>query len=90
VSRRTRFTLICALLLAVPLPVIGATQQPIRIQVDMRDAPRNILHANMAFPVRPGALTLLYPKWLPGEHGPTGPITALAGIEMQADGRRIA
>jgi len=25
--------------------------------------------------VTPGALTLVYPKWLPGEHAPDGPIT---------------
>ncbi len=34
-------------------------------------------------------LTLVYPKWLPGEHGPTGPITDLVGLEFSAGGARL-
>ncbi len=37
-------------------------------------------------PVEPGPLTLLYPKYLPGEHGPTGPIADLAGLVITVDG----
>ncbi|HEY6051600.1 MAG TPA: M61 family peptidase, partial [Thermoanaerobaculia bacterium] len=44
---------------------------PIRLDVDARDVPRKILHASLVIPAAPGPLTLLYPKWLPGEHGPT-------------------
>src|SRR5262245_28744883 len=46
----------------------------ITLNVDATDTTRQILHATLTFPVRPGAFTLLYPKWIPGEHGPTGPI----------------
>jgi len=90
VSRANCFSAICVLLAMALLPAVAATAEPIRIQVDLTDAPRNILHADMSIPVQPGALTLLYPKWLPGEHGPTGPISDLAGIQMQADGAPIA
>src|SRR5262249_41907560 len=37
----------------------------------------------------PAALTLVMPKWIPGEHGPTGPITDLAGLRMEAGGAEI-
>jgi predicted metalloprotease with PDZ domain len=56
----------------------------------MTDAPRKILHARLAIPVRPGPLTLVYPKWIPGEHGPTGPIDNLAGIVFKANGQVLA
>jgi predicted metalloprotease with PDZ domain len=34
-------------------------------------------------------MTLLYPKWIPGEHGPTGPITDLAGLKITANGQTV-
>jgi len=67
---------------AVPLNAI-------RLNVDASDAPRRLLHATMQFPVKPGPMSLLYPKWIPGEHGPTGPIEDLAGIRMTANGKTI-
>ena len=35
---------------------------PISLSVDLRDAPRKLLHATEIIPVRPGAMTLAYPK----------------------------
>jgi predicted metalloprotease with PDZ domain len=40
-------------------------------------------------PVKAGPLTLLYPEWIPGEHGPTGPITDLVNIRITANGNSI-
>jgi predicted metalloprotease with PDZ domain len=40
-------------------------------------------------PAAPGKLTLVYPKWIPGEHAPTGPITDLVGLKMSAAGKPI-
>jgi predicted metalloprotease with PDZ domain len=34
-------------------------------------------------------MTLLYPKWIPGEHGPTGPIENLVGLEIKSGGQTI-
>ena len=34
--------------------------------------------------MKPGPLTLFYPQWIPGEHGPTGPIADLAGMRITA------
>lgn len=62
---------------------------PISLKVDATDAPRKILHAKLRIPARRGPLTLLYPKWLPGEHAPNGPITDLVGLKMSAAGKQL-
>src|SRR5205814_320831 len=54
-----------------------------------RDAPRRIFHSTISIPVGPGPLTLIYPKWIPGEHGPTGPIGDLAGLVITAKSQRL-
>ena len=59
------------------------------IRADLRAAPQGRLRATMIIPVSAGPLTLLYPKWIPGEHGPTGPITDLSGIEITGGGRPL-
>ena len=63
---------------------------PIHATVDVTDAPRKILHAVLSIPVQPGPLTLVYPQWIPGEHGPTGPIDNLAGLVISANGQQLA
>jgi predicted metalloprotease with PDZ domain len=61
-----------------------------KLRVDITDAPRHILHASMTIPAKPGPMTLLYPEWIPGEHGPTGPIVDLVGLKITAAGRTIS
>ncbi|GEM_PF-6971156 len=63
--------------------------RPIEIDVDASEVVRKILHARLTIPVTPGPLTLFYPKWIPGEHGPTGPIADLAGLKISAGGSAI-
>jgi predicted metalloprotease with PDZ domain len=63
---------------------------PISISVDLTDAPRKFLHAQLTIPVQPGPLTLVYPQWIPGEHGPTGPIDNFAGVTFSANGQTLA
>jgi predicted metalloprotease with PDZ domain len=67
-----------------------SAQQPVKIAVDLRDAARHLFHAQLVFPVQPGPLTLVYPKWIQGEHAPTGPIVDLVGLKMQAAGQEVA
>ncbi|HLY76107.1 MAG TPA: M61 family peptidase [Planctomycetota bacterium] len=62
----------------------------IEIQVDASDAARRIFHARLVIPCDPGPLTLLYPKWIPGEHGPTGPLADMAGFRIKAGGKTVA
>jgi len=54
-------------------------QAPITLRVDLRDAPRKLLHATETIPVHPGAMTLAYPKWIGNEHE-LGPIGQQAGL----------
>jgi predicted metalloprotease with PDZ domain len=68
------------------LPVARAAT-PIALHVDLRDAPRRLIHAQLEIPVTPGALTLEYPQWIPGDHRPTGPIDNLAGLVIRANGQ---
>ena len=63
---------------------------PIAISVDATHAPQRILHAKLEIPVRPGPLTLYYPKWMPADHSPDGPIPNVAGLKFSAGGKEIA
>lgn len=68
---------------------VAQTNGTERLKVDATDAPRNILHATVTIPVTPGPLTLVYPKWLPGNHRPTGPIQNLTGLHFSANGKEL-
>ena len=70
--------------------IAAAQNPPIHVTVDVTDAPRKILHASLSIPVQPGPLTLIYPKWNPGEHGPAGPIDNLAGIVIRANSNELS
>jgi predicted metalloprotease with PDZ domain len=61
----------------------------ITVAVDASDAPGKIFHSKLTMPVKPGPMTLLYPKWIPGEHSPTGPITDLTGLHITAAGQAV-
>ena len=50
------------------------------LAVDASDAPRKVFHARLIIPATPGDFVLLYPKWIPGEHGPSGPLVDTAGM----------
>jgi predicted metalloprotease with PDZ domain len=67
----------------------SAQTSPIKLDVDATDAPRYILHARLHIPAQAGPFILLYPKWLPGEHGPDGPITDLVGLKISAAGKTM-
>jgi len=63
--------------------------RPIQLEVDAREAPRHIYHSRLVIPAMPGPLTLVYPKWIAGEHAPSGPIADLTGLRFRAAGRAI-
>ena len=76
--------LVCAL--AAPAVLAGET---ISVKVDATKTPLKLLRIHLAMPVKPGPLTLYYPKWIPGEHGPEGPISNLTGLKFEANGKTI-
>jgi len=71
------------------IPSAFGQSNAIRLTADLREAPRRIFHASLELPVKPGPLTLLYPKWIPGEHAPDGPIADLVGLKLSANGKTI-
>jgi predicted metalloprotease with PDZ domain len=74
---------------APPQQPAEAKAAPILLEVDASEAPRKIYHARLTIPAEPGPITLYYPKWIPGTHGPSGPIADLAGLKMQASGQAV-
>ena len=80
---------------AVPRrPVIDARDMPypgvLTLEVDASDTRQGIFRVRETIPVvGPGTLTLRYPQWLPGNHGPTGPIEAVAGLTFSAGNRTL-
>ncbi len=67
-------------------PYVGA----IRLDVDATDIDRRIFRVHETIPVRPGApLVLLFPRWLPGNHGPGGRVDMLTGLTIRAGGTRV-
>ena len=81
---------VCACIFScLAISSFGSAAAPIQLSVDLTDAPRKLLHARLTIPVEPGPVTLVYPQWIPGEHGPTGPVGDLAGLVFTADGRTL-
>jgi predicted metalloprotease with PDZ domain len=66
-----------------------SAQNSTHLDVDLREAPKHIFHAKLTLPVKTGPLTLVYPKWIPGEHSPTGPVVDLVGLKITAAGKEI-
>jgi predicted metalloprotease with PDZ domain len=75
-----------ALLGLFSAPLRGADLQ---VELDAREVGRRILHAEMKVPVTGGAVTLVYPKWIPGEHGPNGPVNGIANLQVRAGGKTL-
>ena len=78
---------LCLLFLAVS--TFAATAPAITLAVDATTAPRKIFHASLKIPATAGDLTLYYPKWIPGEHAPDGPVVDLAGLFFKANGQTL-
>ncbi len=76
---------------AIPAPVDKPYVGPIQLEVTLADLTHRVVHVHEQIPVERGAkeMVLLYPQWIPGNHSPTGPISRLAGIVTQVDGKRV-
>jgi predicted metalloprotease with PDZ domain len=71
------------------VPSAAHAEEAILVTVDATRAQQKLLHTHLVIPVKPGPLTLYYPKWIPGEHGPDGPIANLTGLKFEAGGQAI-
>jgi predicted metalloprotease with PDZ domain len=86
--RRIRSVVFLASVLALAASAALA-QEAISVTVDATRTQQKLLRIELVVPVKPGPLTLYYPKWIPGEHGPDGPIANLTGLKFEADGKTI-
>jgi len=80
------FAVICIALAPGARAQSGRTVQ---LTVDASHAAQKILHVRMEMAVQPGPLILYYPKWIPGQHAPEGPIQYLTGLKFEAEGKTI-
>jgi predicted metalloprotease with PDZ domain len=82
---RTRVLLLAAWLLTCA----AAPAADLTVNVDARDVQRKHVHTDLALAVHGGPLTLVFPKWIPGEHGPTGPLETIIGLTIRAGGETL-
>src|SRR6185437_1209698 len=78
----------------LPPPIVAPQDTPypgtISLLADFTDTAHRVVQVHETIPVSGKELTLLYPQWIPGNHSPTGPIRAMAGLEITAHGQRVA
>jgi predicted metalloprotease with PDZ domain len=73
----------------VPPPQDTPYPGTIVIHVDASDTVQGTFRVHETIPVAAGAITLLYPQWIPGDHSPSGPISMLAGLRLSANGKPL-
>jgi len=74
---------------AAPGGAQAAAGGPLTLAVDLRDTTHRVFRVQENIPASPGHLVLHYPKWIPGEHGPTGPLDGVAGLTISAEGQAL-
>jgi predicted metalloprotease with PDZ domain len=74
----------------IPAPRDEPWPGTIQLAVDATDLDHRVLRVEQTLPIKsPGRLTLLYPRWLPGTHGPSADISALAGLVVRVGTQRL-
>ena len=71
--------------LAQPIPAPRDEPYPgtLRVEVDATDLDHKVFRVRETLAVKPGPLTLLFPRWIPGHHAPTEDVAKLAGLHMR-------
>ncbi|MES2128516.1 MAG: peptidase M61 [Pseudomonadota bacterium] len=87
----TVFTLLASLAFSALGATAGDQAYPgtIVLKVDATNLGQQIFRMRETIPVKAGDLTLLYPQWLPANHGPNGPLNQLAGLQISANGKQL-
>ena len=86
--RYIRILMCLAAVLALAATVVRA-DEAISVTVDATRTQQKLLRTHLVMPVRPGPVTIYYPKWIPGEHAPEGPVSGLTGLKFEAEGKTI-
>ena len=74
---------VAALAAMFPAALLAAD---LTVHVDARDITRKRVHTEETLAVKGGPTTLVFAKWIPGEHMPSGPIDTLVGMVIKANG----
>jgi len=61
----------------------------IKLHVDATDFAHRVFNIREEIPVKAGPLRLYYPQWLPGNHGPRGPVDLIGGLHFTANGKSL-
>ena len=76
---------------AIPAPQDRAYPGVIGLDVDATDVNQHIMRVTETIPVAAGEkMILVFPKWRPGNHGPTGPLRDFAGLMVTAAGKPVS
>lgn len=89
IYRRYRSELILTIFLLLAAATLAQSGPQIALEVDATQAPMKIIRTHMTMPVKPGPLTLYYPKWIPGAHSPGGSVGDVAGLKFSANGANL-
>jgi len=81
--------LIVAAATFVPAAPYATSERPATLVVDASRASDAFIEVREQIPAVPGSFTVVYPKWIPGEHGPTGPLNDLAALRISANGEPL-
>jgi predicted metalloprotease with PDZ domain len=77
-------------LVPIPAPRDVAYPGVVTLDMDATDIDRRIVSVRQTIPVAgPGPLVLLYPQWIPGNHGPVGPVDDIADLRITAGGQTL-
>jgi len=79
----------CALLAVMLLTCAPTFGADLTLRIDAREIARRHLQTHETLAVKPGPLVLAYPKWIPAEHAPAGPLDTIIGLEITANGQRL-
>ncbi len=62
------------------------------LDIDARDVTRGVYRVTQAIPLATNSqrITLLFPEWLPGNHGPRGPVAELVDLNFAVDGKAVS
>ena len=73
----------------IPAFLLALADAPIRLSVDATRVDRGVIRVEETIPSSGGRRAFYFPKSIPGEHRPSGPINNLLGLHFYADGREI-
>jgi predicted metalloprotease with PDZ domain len=84
---RVLLFLILAFTFGLPQRLTATERQPLSLSVDTTDIARKLVHSELAIPVHPGPLTLVYPRWaIPTYQFPTGALNNIVRLKISCKG----